>query len=67
MVSFASVGKAAPFALPNPLHFGPGFPVAAISGFCPMSFVSAVAALPHIPPVSTGRRWPGLIATWSEP
>lgn len=41
-VSFAPIGTAAPFALPNPLHFGLEFTAAAIIGFCAMAFVSAV-------------------------
>jgi xanthine/uracil permease len=42
MVDFAAVGQAAIVALPNPLHFGIEFSVAAILGFCLMSCVSAI-------------------------
>ncbi|MFD2179743.1 uracil-xanthine permease family protein [Veronia pacifica] len=42
MVSFANVGKAAYFSIPNPFHFGIDFTVAAIVGFCLMSFISAI-------------------------
>ena len=33
MVSFANVGRASTFAVPNPLHFGLEFGVAAVIGF----------------------------------
>ncbi|RXJ72394.1 uracil permease [Veronia nyctiphanis] len=42
MVSFANVGKAAYFAIPNPFHFGVDFTIASVIGFCLMSFISAI-------------------------
>lgn len=42
MVSFANVGKAATFSLPDPLHFGFEFSLAAVIGFCLMAVVSAI-------------------------
>ncbi len=54
MVSFANVGNAASFALPNPLHFGLEFSVAAIIGFCLMSFVSAVETVGDVSGITKG-------------
>ena len=54
MVSFANVGRAAPFALPNPLHFGLEFGVAAIIGFCLMGFVSAVETVGDVSGITKG-------------
>ncbi|MDU8910123.1 nucleobase:cation symporter-2 family protein [Aestuariicoccus sp. MJ-SS9] len=54
MVSFGNVGRAAPFALPNPLHFGLEFSVAAIIGFCLMSFVSAVETVGDVSGITKG-------------
>jgi NCS2 family nucleobase:cation symporter-2 len=53
-VSLANVGRAAPFALPNPLHFGMEFSVAAIIGFCLMSFVSAVETVGDVSGITKG-------------
>ena len=53
-VSLSSVGNAAPFALPNPLHFGMEFSVAAIVGFCLMSFVSAVETVGDVSGITKG-------------
>jgi len=53
-VSFANVGRAASFALPNPLHFGIEFSVAAIVGFCLMSFVSAVETVGDVSGITKG-------------
>lgn len=53
-VSFANVGNAAPFALPNPLHFGLEFTVAAVIGFCLMSFVSAVETVGDVSGITKG-------------
>ena len=53
-VSFANVGRAASFALPNPLHFGLEFSVAAIVGFCLMSFVSAVETVGDVSGITKG-------------
>ncbi len=54
MVSFANVGRAAPFALPNPLHFGMEFSLAAIIGFCLMGFVSAVETVGDVSGITKG-------------
>ncbi|WP_204113918.1 uracil-xanthine permease family protein [Shimia biformata] len=54
MVSFGGVGRAASFALPNPLHFGLEFSVAAIIGFCLMSFVSAVETVGDVSGITKG-------------
>lgn len=54
MVSFAGVGRAAVFALPNPLHFGLEFTAAAIIGFCAMSFVSAVETVGDVSGITKG-------------
>ncbi|MEQ9694750.1 nucleobase:cation symporter-2 family protein [Shimia sp. SDUM112013] len=53
-VSLANVGRAASFALPNPLHFGIEFSVAAIIGFCLMSFVSAVETVGDVSGITKG-------------
>ena len=54
MVSFAAIGTAAPFALPNPLHFGLEFTAAAIIGFCAMAFVSAVETVGDVSGITKG-------------
>jgi xanthine permease len=53
-VNLGSVGTAASFALPNPLHFGLEFSVAAIIGFCLMSFVSAVETVGDVSGICKG-------------
>lgn len=53
-VNFGNVGNAASFALPNPLHFGVEFTVAAIIGFCLMSFVSAVETVGDVSGITKG-------------
>ena len=54
MVSFGNVGRAASFALPNPLHFGLEFTFAAILGFCLMGFVSAVETVGDVSGITKG-------------
>jgi len=54
MVSFANVGRAAVFALPNPFHFGVEFSAGAIIGFCLMSFVSAVETVGDVSGITKG-------------
>ena len=54
MVNFGNVGRAATIALPNPLHFGLEFSVAAIVGFCLMSFVSAVETVGDVSGITKG-------------
>ncbi|WP_415919297.1 uracil-xanthine permease family protein [Tateyamaria sp. SN6-1] len=53
-VSLANVGRAASFALPNPLHFGVEFTAAAIIGFCLMAFVSAVETVGDVSGITKG-------------
>ena len=53
-VSFGNVARAAPFALPNPFHFGIEFSVAAIIGFCLMAFVSAVETVGDVSGITKG-------------
>lgn len=53
-VNLGNVGRAASFALPNPLHFGMEFSVAAIIGFCLMSFVSAVETVGDVSGITKG-------------
>ncbi len=54
MVSFVNVGRAAVFALPDPLHFGVEFTAGAIIGFCLMSFVSAVETVGDVSGITKG-------------
>ena len=54
MVSFANVGKAAVFALPDPFHFGIEFTTAAVVGFCLMSFISAVETVGDVSGITKG-------------
>ncbi len=54
MVSFGAIGTAAPFALPNPLHFGLEFTAAAVIGFCAMAFVSAVETVGDVSGITKG-------------
>lgn len=53
-VSFANVGRAAVFALPDPFHFGIEFSVAAIVGFCLMAFVSAIETVGDVSGITKG-------------
>ncbi len=54
MVSFGKIGRAAAFAVPDPLHFGFEFSVAAVIGFCLMSFVSAVETVGDVSGITKG-------------
>ncbi len=54
MVSFDNVGRAASFALPNPLHFGIEFQFAAIVGFCFMGVVSAIETVGDVSGITKG-------------
>lgn len=54
MVSFASVGKAAYFTIPDPMHFGFEFSLAAVIGFCLMAFVSAVETVGDVSGITKG-------------
>jgi len=53
-VNLGTVGRAAAFALPSPLHFGLEFSVTAIIGFCAMSFVSAVETVGDVSGITKG-------------
>ncbi len=54
MVSFDNVGRAANFALPDPLHFGLEFQFAAIVGFCFMGVVSAIETVGDVSGITKG-------------
>jgi len=54
MVSFAKVGSAASFALPNPFHFGFEFSLAAVIGFCLMAFISAIETVGDVTGITRG-------------
>ncbi|BHH85733.1 uracil-xanthine permease family protein [Desulforhopalus sp. 52FAK] len=54
MVSFAKVAHAAPFALPNPFHFGFEFSFAAVIGFCLMAFISAIETVGDVTGITKG-------------
>ncbi|TVP73919.1 MAG: purine permease [Rhodobacteraceae bacterium] len=54
MVNFSGIGRAATFALPNPLHFGLEFTAAAIIAFCAMAFVSAVETVGDVSGITKG-------------
>jgi xanthine permease len=54
MVNFGGIARAALFAVPNPLHFGLEFTVAAVIGFCAMAFVSAVETVGDVSGITKG-------------
>ncbi len=54
MVSFGNIEKAAMWRVPNPFHFGFEFSVAAVLGFCLMSFVSAVETVGDVSGITKG-------------
>jgi NCS2 family nucleobase:cation symporter-2 len=54
MVSFGNIDNAAVFAIPNPLHFGFEFSLAAAIGFCLMAFVSAVETVGDVSGITKG-------------
>ena len=54
MVNFGNVGRAAVFALPDPLHFGLEFTAGAIIGMCLMAFVSAVETVGDVSGIAKG-------------
>jgi NCS2 family nucleobase:cation symporter-2 len=54
MVSFGNIGRAAPFAVPDPFHFGFEFSFAAVIGFCLMAFVSAVETVGDVSGIAKG-------------
>ncbi len=54
MVHFGNVAKAAYFTIPQPLHFGFEFSLAALIGFCLMAFVSAVETVGDVSGITKG-------------
>lgn len=54
MVSFGNIDNAAVFAIPNPMHFGFEFSLAAAIGFCLMAFVSAVETVGDVSGITKG-------------
>jgi len=54
MVDFANVGRAAPFALPNPFPFGFEFSIAAVVGFCLMAIISAIETVGDVSGITKG-------------
>ncbi len=53
-MNFGRVGSAAWFALPNPLHFGIEFNIAAIIGMCLMGIVSAIETVGDVSGITKG-------------
>jgi len=53
-VQFGNVARAAVFAVPDPLHFGFEFSLAAVIGFCLMAFVSAVETVGDVSGITKG-------------
>ncbi|WP_417670251.1 uracil-xanthine permease family protein [Roseibium sp.] len=54
MVNFGNVARAAPFALPNPMHFGFEFSAAAVIGFCLMGIISAIETVGDVSGIAKG-------------
>jgi len=54
MVSFDNVGRAAYFAVPNPLRYGFEFSAAAVIGFCLMAIVSAIETVGDVSGITKG-------------
>jgi xanthine permease len=54
MVNFGNVERAAPFALPDPFHFGFEFSVAAVIGFCLMAIISAIETVGDVSGITKG-------------
>lgn len=54
LVDFGNIGRAAAFALPNPLHFGFEFSAAAVIGFLFMSVVSAIETVGDVSAITKG-------------
>lgn len=54
MVNFSNVGRAASFAVPDPLHFGIEFAAGAIIGISMMAFVSAVETVGDVSGIAKG-------------
>lgn len=54
LVDFGNIGRAAAFALPNPLRFGVEFQAAAVIGFLFMSVVSAIETVGDVSAITKG-------------
>jgi len=54
MVNFENVGRAAYFAVPNPLRYGFEFSAAAVIGFCLMAIVSAIETVGDVSGITKG-------------
>ena len=54
MVNFGNIEKAATWRIPNPMHFGFEFSIAAVLGFCLMAFVSAVETVGDVSGITKG-------------
>ncbi|WP_417680662.1 uracil-xanthine permease family protein [Roseibium sp.] len=54
MVNFGNVERAAPFALPDPFHFGFEFSLAAVIGFCLMAIISAIETVGDVSGITKG-------------
>ena len=54
MVNFSNVTTAAPFALPDPFHFGFEFSFAAVIGFCLMAIISAIETVGDVSGITKG-------------
>jgi len=53
-VNFGNVAKAAPFVVPNPLHFGIEFSAAAVIGFVLMGIISAIETVGDVSGITKG-------------
>jgi NCS2 family nucleobase:cation symporter-2 len=53
-VSFAPIGSAGLFMLPDPLHFGFSLSASAILGFCLMGFISAIESIADVSAICEG-------------
>ena len=54
MVNLGNIGKAATFVVPDPMHFGFEFSVAAVIGFCLMAFISAIETVGDVSGITKG-------------
>ncbi|MGB1311522.1 MAG: nucleobase:cation symporter-2 family protein [Leucothrix sp.] len=53
-VNFGNIGKAAWFVVPNPLHFGIDFNIAAVIGMCLMGIISAIETVGDVSGITKG-------------
>lgn len=54
MVNLGNIANAAPLMLPDPMHFGFEFSVAAVLGFCLMAFISAIETVGDVSGITKG-------------